>query len=254
MMNTGNETIHMLITDQDEQLVRRTAKKLLAQHQGVNRRQLLEELYHYGMVGLVEAKRNFNREKGIPFPPFAVHRIRGAMIDFLRTAPMIRLPQKKQELRKQLEQARVDLRGQRLEESDQALAHQLGWSVEQVQQVAAMQTSLVSLSTPAGQGGEAETGEPDRDLPASTPGPEEKALKRELAAVVQDCLEKIKSSRDRLILIGRVFHERKLRELAEKLDCTVETVRLRQLKAMESMKRCLASHGWDEHSLPKGMG
>ncbi len=248
---TFGKKIEFLVTTEDERLVKRVVRKVCSQHYSGSARELEEDLHHYGLVGLIEAKKSFDQSKGIPFAAFAVHRIRGAMLDPMRKAPMIRLPQKKQDQRKLLEQARTDLRGKGLEESESNLCRQLGWSAEQVHRVRAMQPRVVSLAFPAHCNGDSPQGdEPEQDLPAAGPGPEEHALKEELAMVVRQCLEKISTARDRLILIGRIYQERKLRELAVCLDCTVETVRLRQLKALESMKRCLISHGWDEDSIP----
>lgn len=44
----------------------------------------LEDLVQYGFVGLMEAQRRFNPERGVKFSTFAYYRIRGAMLDGLR--------------------------------------------------------------------------------------------------------------------------------------------------------------------------
>lgn len=246
--------VHSMVTRDDERLVRKTVRRVQSQYYGGSDREREEELYHFGIVGLIEAKKKFKSDKGIPFQAFAVHRIKGAMIDYMRKAPVVRLPQEKQSLRKDLEQARMELQRNGRGASDLMLAENLGWTLAQVQQVAAMQSKVVSIAS-GGHTQEENSGEAeDKELPAAGSGPERLALKKELTRVVQQCLERIKDTRDRLILVSRVFEERKLRELADGLDCTMETVRLRQIKAMESMKRCLSSHGWDEDSVPEFLG
>jgi RNA polymerase sigma factor for flagellar operon FliA len=45
----------------------------------------LEDLVAYGAKGLVEAAARFDSAKGIPFVAFARHRIRGAILDGIRT-------------------------------------------------------------------------------------------------------------------------------------------------------------------------
>lgn len=246
--------VYNMVSGDDEWLVKKTVRRVQSQYYGSCDREREEELYHFGIVGLIEAKKKFKADKGIPFQAFAVHRIKGAMIDYMRTAPVVRLPQKKQNLRKELEQARIELQRNGYEASDPTLAEKLGWTLGQVRQVAAMQPKVISIAsgghTQDENSGEAE----EKELPAAGSGPEQLAIKRELSRVVQQCLERIKDTRDRLILVSRVFEERKLRELADGLDCTIETVRLRQIKAMESMKRCLSSHGWDEDSVPELLG
>lgn len=242
-------TIRVIVTPEDELLVKRTARRVYTQYRGRSDIQLEEELYHFGLVGLLEAKKKFIKAKGIPFHPFAIHRIKGAMIDHLRLTPVIRLPQKKQELKKLLEQARQDLVLKNKEGTDIALARQLEWSVEKVHRVKALQTNLVSLSDTAVPGQDTHERAPERDLLSKNPGPEENVLKNELGTIVQTCLDKMSSARDRLILVARVLHGKKLRELAENMACSIENIRLRQKKAMLSMKRCLEDNGWDQQSM-----
>lgn len=236
-----------LMTREDEQLIRRTARRVVSQHGGD--RQLEDELYHYGMVGLLEAKKSFDREKGIPFAGFAVHRIRGAMVDYLRRTPMVKVPQKKQDLRKQLQEAREELRREKKEDSTDALARRLGWSLPQVRQVASLSNTVVSLAgrRPHGAGERDEAVE--FDIADHGAGPEWKIMRKELARVVQHCLDRLRSARDRLIVVSRIVHERKLREVADSMGCSLETIRLRQQKAQASLRRCLDSYGWDEESL-----
>jgi len=45
----------------------------------------LEDLIQAGSIGLLDALTRYDQELGIPFGTFAAHRIRGAMIDELRT-------------------------------------------------------------------------------------------------------------------------------------------------------------------------
>lgn len=251
-MNAG-VAIHTMVTEKDIRLVRKTARRVCHQFYGGSDPAQEEELYHFGIVGLIEAKRKFEQGKGIPFQAFAVHRIKGAMIDYLRTAPVVRLPQKKQNLKRDLEQAKAELAQGGKRADDDALAEKLGWAVEQVRQVEAMQAKVVSISRGKSEGDSADESQ-ELDVPASGAGPELQSMKKELGQVVQQCLDAIKDTRDRFILVSRVFEESKLKELAVGLGCTMETVRLRQLKALESMKRCLSSHGWDEDSVPEVVG
>ncbi|WP_445397137.1 RNA polymerase sigma factor FliA [Zobellella sp. An-6] len=62
-------------------LVRRIAQHLLAR---LPDSVLLDDLVQSGMVGLLEAARNFDASKGASFETFAGIRIRGAMLDEIR--------------------------------------------------------------------------------------------------------------------------------------------------------------------------
>ena len=43
-----------------------------------------EDLVGHGMIGLVQAAHRYDRRRGVTFPTFAWHRIRGAMLDAVR--------------------------------------------------------------------------------------------------------------------------------------------------------------------------
>lgn len=62
-------------------LVKRIAHHLLARLPAVIQ---AEDLIQAGMIGLIEAARNFNEEKGATFITYAGIRIRGAMLDEIR--------------------------------------------------------------------------------------------------------------------------------------------------------------------------
>lgn len=59
-------------------LVRNLAWKL---HRKVSRHIELDDLIGYGQVGLMEAARRFDLNRGLEFTTFAYHRIRGAILD-----------------------------------------------------------------------------------------------------------------------------------------------------------------------------
>ena len=68
------------------ELVRKIAYHLMAR---LPASVLLDDLIQSGMVGLLEAARNFNAGKGASFETFAGIRIRGAMLDELRRGDWI---------------------------------------------------------------------------------------------------------------------------------------------------------------------
>ncbi len=62
-----------------------------------------DDLHQVGLLGLIRAAELFNSKEGTPFPAFARHHIRGAILHYLRDqAPTIRLPRRHQELEQQL--------------------------------------------------------------------------------------------------------------------------------------------------------
>jgi RNA polymerase sigma factor for flagellar operon FliA len=85
-MNTGvamyrqHADAHQLV-EQHAPLVKRIALHVLAR---LPRHVELDDLYQAGMIGLLEAARNFDHTKGASFETYASIRIRGAIIDEIR--------------------------------------------------------------------------------------------------------------------------------------------------------------------------
>jgi DNA-directed RNA polymerase specialized sigma24 family protein len=52
------------------------------------------------------------------------------------------------------------------------------------------------------------------------------------------------SDEHRIVLLGRVVEELNLRELADVLNCSIQTIANRQEKSQELMKICLEKKGW----------
>ena len=56
-----------------------------------------EDIIGYGTVGLIEAAKRYDRSRGVQFNTFAVPRIRGAIIDYLRTLDVLPRSMRKKE-------------------------------------------------------------------------------------------------------------------------------------------------------------
>ena len=165
------------------------------------------------------------------------------MIDQLRVAPLIRLPQNRYQRLKALKKAEGELSQAGYRSDPQSLARRLGWSVEQVHQVLNLSVGVVSLN--------GEKHQKDRDhrrtpqqLVGSQESPEQMTLQKELLEVVSKCLQSIRDPKERLILMGRFLEGLTLKQLAAPLGWSIENVRLRQKKALAHMRSCLKRHGW----------
>ena len=74
----GDESARMKLIEQYQPLVLREAMR--TNFGDAETMELVQE----GLVGLMEAVDRYNPDKGVVFPVFAVYRIRGRMLDFLR--------------------------------------------------------------------------------------------------------------------------------------------------------------------------
>ncbi|WP_234920024.1 sigma-70 family RNA polymerase sigma factor, partial [Aeromonas veronii] len=70
-----------VLVERHAPLVKRIAQHLLAR---LPSSVLLDDLIQAGMIGLLEASRNFDGSKGASFETYAGIRIRGAMLDEIR--------------------------------------------------------------------------------------------------------------------------------------------------------------------------
>ncbi|MDQ7792735.1 MAG: sigma-70 family RNA polymerase sigma factor, partial [Clostridia bacterium] len=98
------------------------------------------------------------------------------------------------------------------------------------------QRSVVSLDEPLNTG----DGEVQRELAATSEGPEEAAERREFQELVQAALQEI-SAEHRTVLVLRELQGYTYEEIAEILDCSLGTVKSRINRARQALKEKLAS-------------
>lgn len=82
----GRNINSLAVIEEFGHLVHKIARHLLLK---MPKTVLYEDLVQAGMLGLLEAERNYDEEKGRYFEPFACIRIRGAMIDEVRRGDWI---------------------------------------------------------------------------------------------------------------------------------------------------------------------
>lgn len=226
------------ITAEETQLVRKIARKVFIQYGPTCGGDQLtrEDLFHEGIMGLLEARANYDQTKPVPWLHFAAFRIRGAMIDSLRKLPVIRLPQEVRKKVKTIQAASRQLTSTTGDNTPEALASHLGWTLEEVLEVEQLSPSLSSIRE---SDDEDETNLGVYLVENNTPDPEAATSQKQTAALVQECLSKIPKEQDRLILLGRIVEGLKLRELSEMLGCSLENIRLMQKKVEKWMRECL---------------
>ena len=202
-----------------------------------------EDLYHFGLVGLLEAKPRFDRTRGVPWPAFAAYRVRGAMMDQLRRLPLVRLPQGLHQKVRALKSLRDERISAGKPADPETLAAEMNMTVEEVHRTWAASPALLRVEAGVG-AGEDDSGPAGITMVDPDPGPDAQMERREMAALVQKCLDLLPSPEDRLIILGRVLHGLKLRELADTLGCSIENVRLRQQRVQRLLRSCMEEHGW----------
>lgn len=247
-------TLSQLITEQEYAEVETIAKTVYFRFCSRSHDIQLEreDLFHHGLIGLLEARKKFDADKGA-WIPFMKLRVRGAMLDEIRKqAP---LGQEDYQKIRQLHEAREELQRQGIEPTEEELSHFLGWSLTDVsswrRQIPVLVPALHS-----------EPGDDDEDcsgvvLTAGNIGPAEQTLRREMWQVVRQCLDDLPSPDLRIILEGRTLHDLGLKELAASFACTMENIRIKQKKAASLVHDCIVGKGWPVqgwHSVFVGKG
>jgi RNA polymerase sigma factor for flagellar operon FliA len=125
-----------------------------------------EDLASFGAIGLLEAFDRFDENRGIRFSTFAEYRIRGAMLDALRSTDPF--PRRRRQLARRIDHATQRLRKELLREPEpREIAHVLGIDLEAFHQALdrVKPISHVPLDAPVGDD------EDGRSLIEQMPGP-----------------------------------------------------------------------------------
>jgi RNA polymerase sigma factor FliA len=247
----GSNDASVMITPREKALVGKIASNVYKHYCPAGQAGQIEfdELFNLGIIGLLEAKNRFDPDRGIPFMVYASSRIRGAMLDQIRYQPIIRTSQELAQKIKKLKSARETLFRKEQPVNDKILADKLGWTEDGVRNVSKQSVHVVTAMESVEKqldGYQKFWGEIISD---NSPSAENIVLVNELAACVQECLKKLPSDEYRIVLIGRVVENLNLRELADVLNCSNQTVANRQEKAQELMKICLEKKGWTLEAL-----
>ncbi len=197
----------------------------------------VQDLFHYGIIGLLKARKNFKAEKKVPFNVYATFRISGEIMDALRKSPLIRLPQKKRGRVKQMEKAKEELFNKGITPDPDAIASELGWSNKEVLKTETFSISLVSVN---------EDRENNNLIQLKSEKTlESEILNKDLAIIIQKCMELIDDASDRLVFVARDLEDMTLKQVGIRFGFSIEKARQKHIRAKESMKSCLEKNDWD---------
>ena len=205
----------------------------------------LSELVQQGFLGLAEAWRSYEPDRNILFATFALRRVHGAIVDYLRRLDP--LTQREREKLKKLEQIKKSLANELCREPEvREIAQRLGVSEDEVRKRESLRVVLISAESlsvdiPAAneEGGACEFAIDHSD-------PEKHALARfshaervRLAKDVDYCLSEALDDMERSILIHRSQDELTLVQLGALYNISKDFVWRREKDAKRKMKTCL---------------
>ncbi len=193
-----------------------------------------DDLGSAGMIALVNASRAFDPERGIPFARYAATRIRGAIVDELRSLDWASRAVRRRG--REIDSARATLAAaHRRVPDDSQVAEALGLTVTEIQRSAddLARASVLSLDVEADQ--------TFADvLPASDPTPDAQLEHREQLQYLDEAVEEL-PERLRLVIRGYFIDERPMAELAEELGVTESRISQMRAEALVLLKDALNS-------------
>ena len=210
-----------------------------------------KELIQVGWLGLLEAARRFDPNRGIKFSTFATYRIRGAILDYLG-APLIRLPRARQQRLAEIDRARKQL--QQLGQEPLLARLTAGLTGRETTPEAALEGPQAlhahENSWPEVISFEETAQESQHEIISHHPTPEQEAFGKERQERKLKILQAFEACIKRLpfdlmtIFILRDLGELTLQEVAQVMGLKIDAVRRRQLRARQAIRGCLEKAGW----------
>jgi len=181
-----------------------------------------DDLVSAGMAALATAAKGYDPERGIPFRNFATTRIRGALLDELRSLDWASRSVRSRARQVEAVQQQLTAALGRTP-SQQELAEALGIAVHEINSVDDDVQRAVVLSLQGFAAGAAEEMVRERSA-----GPEDLILARERIGYLHDAVQAL-PDRLRTVVTGYFFEERPMAEIAAELGVTES--RVSQLRA-----------------------
>ena len=204
-----------------------------------------EDVLSYGTIGLIEAVERFDPDKGVKFETYAIARIRGAIIDALRS--LDRLPRSVRQKAKDVDAAVHKLTNELgRDPTDKEVAESLGISLERyLKDVVDASWVTVSLDTvgvsdpDAGGPGEIPVADPDAE--DFTLGIEQRETIGELADAIRELPE-----REQLVLSLYYKDELTMREISGILGVSESRVCQLHARSLTRLRTWISSRRQEE--------
>jgi RNA polymerase sigma factor for flagellar operon FliA len=197
------------------------------------------DLISYGLLGLIGAIERFDTEREIKFETFAVARIKGAIIDELRSLDWV--PRSVRARAREVEQAHAKLEG-RLQRAptDEEMAAELDQTVEEFQNVLldianSSVLALDDLWTFADPEGGSQVSILDTIKDPQGVDPEQEAASSEIKDRLADAIESL-PERERLVIALYYYENLTLREIGEVLGVTESRVSQLHTKSVLALR------------------
>lgn len=195
-----------------------------------------EDLESYGIIGLIEAMDKFDYKKGFSFSTFALARIKGEILDYLRRKDW--LPNNIRRQLKKLEQAKIDLRAtkEKNEFNDKELSKASDLSPERIKTLEYYQNLSESISLSTDFGGVELIDIIAADLTETV----DKLEKEEAVNLLAKTIDRL-SEKERLLISLYYYEELTQAEIAELMNISAARVSQIHSRTISRLRGMLSS-------------
>jgi len=203
-----------------------------------------DDIISYGTLGLIDAVERFDPTRGIKFETYAIARIRGAIIDALRSLDQI--PRTARQRAREIEAAIAELEAKfKRPPTDEEVAGHMGMDVERYRE-ACVRTNVMTLSLDSllttdddegGSGGMKPYTFEDRDSPDPLAATERRELEKALVVAVKNLPE-----RERLVLSLYYYEELTMKEISRVMEISESRVCQLHAQAVLRLRASLRAH------------
>jgi RNA polymerase sigma factor for flagellar operon FliA len=227
LVNDHLPLVHQAVTDLSKRLPRHVRR---------------DDLYSAAMLGLAQAARSYDPDRGIAFERHASNRIRGALLDELRSADWASRSVRSHARRVQRVAEELALRLGR-EPTQAQLAAELGVDTRALERLEedVHRATVLNYDSIVEQGGE-------ELLPTGDEPPESVLLDRERRAYLMDAVLAL-PERLRQVVTGYFFDERPMHRIADELGVTESRVSQLRAEALALIRDGLTAN-LDPDALP----
>lgn len=194
------------------------------------------ELARAGILGLVEAASRFDASRGVPFERFAATRVRGAVLDSVRSADWAPRSVRSAARRLELVEGSLTSRLGRAPSLDELCA-ELDMPRDEVFRVRAMvELATVSALDRVGTNGESGLACGDTLADRTQPEPVDVLERRELLGYLREAVEAL-PARQRRVIVGYFLDGSSSADLADELGVTESRISQLRTVALLSLRR-----------------
>lgn len=197
------------------------------------------ELIRAGALGVVEAAWRFDPARGVPFERFAAHRIRGAVLDAVRSEDWAPRSVRSAARRIELVEQSLTARHGRPPTIDE-LAAESGTTVEQVAKVrSALAASRIGRLDHRRDPDGSAPGEVIEPVDTSQPDALEILERTELLAYLREAIDAL-PRRQRQVILGQFVEGRSTEQLATELGVTRSRISQLRTDALHELRRTIS--------------